>query len=398
MKICSLFTPLVCLALTAVADEYPPSSTSAFTEHLIAEKYGYAYGIAAGDLDRDGDMDLTSCDTRRDRMYWFENDGRGVFQRHFIQENEPGWVERHAIGDINGDELPNVIVVKDLDGHVIWFENSGTATSGKSWKRHVLTTELKRACDVALADLNGDGWLDVAASAWIGNHIAWFANPGSNPGDEEWKKEMIDPQLAEARTIRAADFNGDGKPDILSTGRVANLTAWYEWTGAPGQQWSKHVIDDMSFQPVHGEPADMDSDGDNDVVMSLGMLAMKGDVKTNQVVWYENVGKPGVGKMWTKHLVGPLPFAFEAIAADLDGDHDSDVVATAWGGAGQIVWFENTSDPRRKWIQHMLKNHWPRANQPIVADLDGDKRLDIIATAEVGANELRWWRNIGAVR
>ena len=34
-----------------------------------------------------------------------------------------------------------------------------------------------------------------------------------------------------------------------------------------------------------------------------------------------------------------------------------------------------------------------RANQVIIADLDGDGRPDILAEAERGSNELRWWRN-----
>ena len=50
---------------------------------------------------------------------------------------------------------------------------------------------------------------------------------------------------------------------------------------------------------------------------------------------------------------------------------------------------------------HVLKQPWNAANQVIVADLDGDKRPDIAATADsgssivVGAQELRWWRNEG---
>jgi len=43
----------------------------------------------------------------------------------------------------------------------------------------------------------------------------------------------------------------------------------------------------------------------------------------------------------------------------------------------------------------ILKDNWPKANQVIVADLDGDGRLDIVASAERGSNELRWWRNLG---
>ena len=392
----SIILGLLCVTVVVGAEDVTPQHSVTFSEQLIADKYGYAYGVAAADLDGDGDLDLTSCDTRGDALYWFENDGQGTFQRHFIQANEPGWFERHAIGDLNGDQLPDVVIVKNLHGHLVWFENSGHPAKDASWKRHVITTDLKRAYDVALVDLNGDSRLDVAASAWNGNHIAWFANPGTSALDQEWKKEMIDPQLTEARTIRVADFNGDGKADLLSTGRIANLTAWYEQTGVPAEPWKRHVIDDQSLQPVHGEPVDLDRDGDIDVVLSLGMLATPEMTESNQVVWYENVGAKGQGATWKKHVVGALPYAFEAIAADLDGDRDIDLIATAWGGTGQIVWYENTGNSNSEWKVHVLKEKWPRANQPIVADLNGDKRPDIIATAEGGSNELRWWRNEGA--
>lgn len=367
-----------------------------FTEQVLGDKYGYAYGLAAGDLDGDGDLDVTSADTRRDALYWFENDGRGGFTRRFIKEGEPGWFERHALGDINGDGRLDVVVVKNLDGHLVWFENGGQSGAERTWKRHVLTTDLKRAYDVAVADINGDGRLDVAATAWNGNHLAWFANPG-RPGDgqpeREWPKEMIDPQLGESRTVRIADFNADGKPDVLAAGRTANLTAWYEKPSAAGASWTKHVIDAVSQQPVHGEPVDLDRDGDIDVVMAHGMLATPETPDSNQVVWYENVGRGGKGTEWRKHVVAPLPYGFEAVAGDLDGDMDLDLVATAWGGAGQAVWFENVRGDQSEWRQHVLKAPWPRANQPILADLDRDGRLDIVISAENGSNEVRWWRS-----
>lgn len=391
----TLLPAFICLLNLAALAQYASAQGLKFTEHLIADKYGYAYGLAAADFDGDGDLDLSSCDTRGNALYWYANDGKGTFTRHFIQEGEAGWFERHAVGDVNGDKLPDVVVVKNLDGHLVWFENSGSPAKDKNWKRHVITTDLKRAYDVALVDLNGDGRLDAAATAWNGNHIAWFANPGPADSAKEWKKEMIDPELTEARTVRVADFNGDGKPDILGTGRVANLTAWYEQTGTPSQPWKRHAIDDKSPQPVHGGPVDLDGDGDADVLMALGMLAAEGQADTNQVVWYENVGAKGKGDTWKKHVIGPVPFAFEAVAADLDDDRDLDIVATGWGGAGQLVWFENGGDPRAGWTKHVLKEKWNRANQPIVADLDGDGRPDIAATAENGSNELRWWRNGG---
>jgi hypothetical protein len=367
-----------------------------FTEFLIQDGYGYAYGVAAADLDGDGHLDLTSSDTTGDNLYWFAGDGKGGFTRHFVQKGETGWFERHAIGDVDGDGKPDVVVVKNQASEIVWFQNGGKPRADAAWKRHVIAKGFTRAYDVALADFNGDGKLDVAGSCWVGNAFAWFENPGKPEAGKEWVKHAIDTNVSETRTVRAADFNGDGKIDLLGTASASNLVVWYENPGAPDRPWKRHVIDDRSPRPIHGQAVDLDGDGDLDVVMALGMRAPPGEKNTHQVVWYENVGMPGRGTEWKKHVIGELEEAFEAIAVDLNGDGHLDVVATAWGGKGCLVWFENPGDPRKvPWKKHVLKKTWVNANQVIAADLNGDGRPDLIATAERGANELRWWRNDG---
>ena len=49
----------------------------------------------------------------------------------------------------------------------------------------------------------------------------------------------------------------------------------------------------------------------------------------------------------------------------------------------------------RRSDMQLLKDGWTNANQVIVADLTGDGHLDIVAAAERGSNEVRWWRNEG---
>jgi hypothetical protein len=392
-------------ALKHVFTAARPTTSIRFSEHLIAGDYAYAYGIAAADFDDDGDLDLSSADyTPHNMLYLFENDRSGNFKRHIIQQEDPERLERHMVGDVDGDGDLDIVIVKNLRGDLLWFENSGTPTDGKLWTRHVITTDLPGAYDVALGDFDQDGDLDVAASSWtLGNQFAWFENDGS-PADGEWQKHMIEADVAETRTMRAADFDGDGDIDLLGTGRKVRQVIWYEnQREGAAIAWHKHLIDDSSPCPAHGNPADMDGDGDLDVVMALGFYYRPGsgdpaaslELEDNQIVWYENDGRPAAG-LWKKHTIGPrFDDAFEAVAADLDGDGDVDVAATSWRNPGRVVWFENNGDPRGDWTRHLLKNNWRSANQVIIADLNGDGRPDIAACAEHGSYELRWWRNEG---
>ena len=382
---------------TATATDNP-----AFREILIREGYGYAYGLAASDLDRDGDLDLVSSDTTDDKtpekingtLLWFENLGSGKFAERTIAKGEDGWFERMSVGDIDGDGWPDVAVVLNRAGSLAWFRNPGKAASG-SWSRHpIATNTLPGAYDVALGDFDGDGRLDAVASSWTrGNRFVSYFNPGGDRFDTDWPARVVDENLPETRTVRVADIDSDGRPDILGTSSRGNRLVWYGNQSESGKPpvWKKHEIS-TAAAPIHGQAVDMDSDGDLDVVMAHGMRADLADVSGHAVVWYENLGSPGKGQRWERHEVGPLAGAFEAAAADFDGDGRMDIVATAWGAPGRVVWFRNPG-AGGPWPVEVLKDRWSNANSVVAADLDGDGRADIAATAERGANELRWWKN-----
>ena len=411
-------TGIAVLLLNTVVVSVAPCAdvTVSFTEHLLADGLGYVFGVAAADLDGDGDFDLTSPDIRNkshSTLFWYQNDGNGEFERLVIHRDEPGWFERHAIADINSDGTLDVAIINNLKGHVVWFANSGTPASGQ-WKRFVITTNCPKAYDVALADLDRDGDLDAATTGYLSHLVCWYENPGNEGFDSEWERHVIDDMMRESRTIATGDFNRDGKVDLLATavGRLpadapesanhGSRVVWYENPGAPVRRhWSRRVIEDRFPAAVHGHPVDFDRDGDLDVVMAHGMrIGADPIVERHQVVWYENVGQPDQTPKWKRHRVGLLPYAFEATSGDIDGDGDLDIASSAWSKGDQIVWFENTG--RDDWPCHSIRINWPAANQVILVDLNGDGRLDVVASADdgsrrvQGALELRWWQNNSA--
>ena len=132
-------------------------------------------------------------------------------------------------------------------------------------------------------------------------------------------------------TVCALDFTGNGKTDLLGTAFTDDQVAWYENPNDPvNEPWTKHIIDTQP-QPIHGHPTDMDGDGGVDVVMALGMRLVEDRGPVNhQIVWYEHDGNPK--GTWTKHVVWEdFPYAFEAVAADIDNDGQVEIIASAWG-------------------------------------------------------------------
>ena len=396
-----------------LAGESADAGTSApirFSEHLLVGNLGYVFGVAAADLDGDGDLDLTSPDIRNkshSTLFWYRNDGKGKFKQLIIFEGEPGWFERHAIADIDGNGTLDVAIINNQKGNVVWFANSGKPAAGP-WQRHLISNDCSRAYDVTLADFDGDGNVDAATSGYVSNQIAWYEHPGKDRLDRQWKRRVIDTAMQEARTIATGDFNRDGKIDLLATAVGApdapnheSQVVWYENPGRPARQsWTRRVISQEFPAAIHGHPVDLDRDGDLDIVMAHGMrVEADPKVERHQVVWYENIGKPGAIPRWKPHRVGLLPFAFEVIAGDIDGDGDLDLAATAWSKGDRVVWFENRGDA--SWSQHVVRTDFRAANQVILVDLDGDGRLDIVASADDGSRrvqgslEVRWWRNDG---
>ena len=174
--------------------------------------------------------------------------------------------------------------------------------------------------------------------------------------------------------------------------------AWYENTGKSNdKRWKKHLISRELPAAIHGQLVDMDKDGDPDLVMAHGMRVEADPmINRHQIVWYENVRHGKQQPTWKQHKVGPLPYAFETVAGDIDGDGDVDIAATAWSKGDRVCWFENLGSGR--WEEHVVRTKYYAANQVVLADLDGDKRLDIIAGADDGSRrvqgslELRWWQ------
>src|SRR5262249_10552131 len=120
---------------------------------------------------------------------------------------------------------------------------------------------------------------------------------------------------------------------------------------------------------------DLDGDGDVDVV-----YATRDSYQHDTISWLENPGT--LGAPWAIHNISPPDVGATSIAlADLDGNGTIDVLAASPGTYSKgLIWFPNLGGgsgfaPMRVIESFPNSAPWSVA----VADLDGDKHLDVIA-------------------
>ena len=242
---------------------------------------------------------------------------------------------------------------------------------------HAVDGAFDGAHSVFAADVDGDGDLDVLGAAFNANDIAWWENTNVDGDGTTWMEHTVDGDFDSAVSVYAADVDGDGDLDVLGAALFAEDIAWWENTNVDGDgtTWMEHTVDG-AFDGAHSVfAADVDGDGDLDV---LGAA-----LNADDIAWWENTNVDGDGTTWMEHAVdGDFDFALSVFAADVDGDGDLDVLGAAVN-ADDIAWWENETIHRNAVYptEHNVDGDFDDARSVFAADVDGDGDLDVLGAA-----------------
>ncbi|MCP4203407.1 MAG: VCBS repeat-containing protein [bacterium] len=174
---------------------------------------------------------------------------------------------------------------------------------------------------------------------------------------------------------------------------------WYENDGTPnddtggglGNSWTRHVIEPLgTFTGLGASIAVADIDGDKDPDV-YGV-----SLPEDRILWWENDGTPGddlgggLGNSWTRLDVACPPATEsprQAVAADVDGDGDLDIVTGSQLSPDRVAWWENDGTPDDDSCDGTTGLSWAfnsvvliSSSSVAVGDYDRDGDLDIASS------------------
>jgi FG-GAP-like repeat/Secretion system C-terminal sorting domain len=358
-----------------------PSVASAhitWVEHVVDGEFNGATSVYATDVDGDGDIDvLGTARNAPGRIMWWENihgDGSNWSENLVVDGFIGAWSVFAT--DVDGDGDTDVLGAAYVGGQLAWWEN--VSGDGLNWAEHPLDLNIDYAASVYAADVDGDGDCDMLGGAAGYGGLRWWENlDGSGLILAE---HIVVGNTRSAWSIHATDMDGDGDCDVLC-GEGLNGVAWWENLDGDGLEWSEHPVD-QGFWYASIIAIDVDGDGLKDVVGATDY----GD----DIAWWKNVD--GVGLEWAEHTVDSEFDGAESVyAADIDGDGDIDVLG-AGKRSDTVEWWENVDGVGLNWTRHLVRDGFTYACWVFAADVDGDDDIDILGAA-TSADEITWWEN-----
>jgi hypothetical protein len=302
-----------------------------------------------------------------------------------------------AVADINGDGRLDVVALSIDADRVDWFENPG-------WQEHPVARTDKNI-DLAVRDLNGDGQpvIALASGFYRGAEIQLLRQP-TKP-NELWERLPIAADPVDHR-IRWGDLDGDGQPElihasILGPGSqgVKAPTPSHLWAFRPprpldGKPWEVWKIDE-SLTVLHGiQVKDIDGDGRDEILTASyeGIHRFDFEGREEASGWRKvqlSAGAPPINDE-----AGSPRGSSEVATFHLAKDCEVLAAIEPFHGHQTVIYSPGQSGGL--WKRQVIDDRLREGHALVVGDLDGDGVDEVIVGWRADGGGLRLYKAVDA--
>ena len=252
------------------------------------------------------------------------------------------------------------------------------------WSRHTIDNSSRGADGVRVADVNGDGLMDLTTGWEEGGVIRVYLNPGPDESKQPWPAVTVGTVKSPEDAV-FADIDRDGATDVVSSceGRTRQMFVHWAPTNADhyleASAWRTDKIRCADNGQMWMFSLPMQIDGRFGVDLIVGSKGADASVG-----WLQAPANPRDMDAWKIHRLYDAGWIMSLIARDLDQDGDQDVLVSDRKGPRRgVLWLENPgpSDAAsgQRWITHRLGAADREVMFLGVGDHDGDDPGDVFA-------------------
>ena len=198
----------------------------------------------------------------------------GEWKRHVISEENTGVVHGLFIMDWDGSGRDSILTASFTGIHRFELGKDGKWTRTEIAKGDPAAWPKSGSSDVTVGELGETRFL-AAIEPWHGSQVVVYRERGGT-----WQRQIIDSSLLDGHTIQSADFDGDGRDEIVAGYRGQGKSVNLYTADASGEHWSKRVLDDGGMGAAACAVADLNGDERLDIAC----------IDATRLKWYENVG------------------------------------------------------------------------------------------------------------